>query len=101
MGQTAKERQAKYRAKRDTAGVNGNGERKLSMWVATETQLALRRLARREKTTLRAVLERLVREADEANLAALSIDAPEWDEYFGPDPLAGNGLDALLAANGN
>ena len=83
MGQSVKERQAKYRASRASAGESGNGERRLSMWVTTEAQLALERLAKHEKKTMRAVLERLVVEADEANLQNLSEDAPQWGEYFG------------------
>lgn len=83
MGQSVKERQAKYRASRASAGETGNGERRLSMWVTTEAQLALERLAKHEKKTMRAVLERLVVEADEANLQHLGEDAPQWGAYFG------------------
>jgi len=45
MAQTAAERQAAYRARRATAGNDGNGERRLSMWVTTESDLALARQA--------------------------------------------------------
>ena len=45
MTQTTAQRQAAYRARRDTAGKDGNGDRRLDMWVSTEAYLALTRLA--------------------------------------------------------
>jgi hypothetical protein len=47
MAQTTAERQAAYRARRATAGDDGNGDRRLSTWVTTEADLALARLANR------------------------------------------------------
>jgi hypothetical protein len=82
MGQTAAQRQAKCRKQRDLAGPEGNGQRRLSTWVDTGTHLALQRLARKEKTTLRAVLERLIAAADDGNLAGVEPDSPAWDVYF-------------------
>lgn len=35
MVKTTAERQAAYRARRDTAGVDGNGQRRVSMWLST------------------------------------------------------------------
>ncbi|SCU98858.1 conserved hypothetical protein [Cupriavidus necator] len=83
MARTAAERQAAYRSRRVTGGNNGNGERRLSVWVTTESDLALQRLARRYAVTKRAMLERLVATADAEILRTLDIDSPEWSEYFG------------------
>lgn len=44
MAQTTAQRQAAYRARRATAGKDGNGERRLDMWVSSEVDLALVRL---------------------------------------------------------
>lgn len=83
MARTAAQRQAAYRAKRASAGREGNGQRRLSLWAESGTALALARLARHEGVTQRAVLERLVRAADEAVLASIELDSPAWDTYFG------------------
>ena len=40
MAQTTAERQAAYHARRVTAGDDGNGDRRLSMWVTAEADLA-------------------------------------------------------------
>ncbi|ABM61214.1 hypothetical protein Hhal_0426 [Halorhodospira halophila SL1] len=45
--------------------------------------LALGRLARRYGVTKRAMVERLIVEADEAELRRMDPDAPEWAAYFG------------------
>lgn len=82
MPKSSAERQAAYRAGRDTAGLDGNGERRLNTWVSTSTHLALRRLAVRYGVTQREVLERLIRTEDENVLACMNIDTPEWDRYF-------------------
>ncbi len=55
MAQTTAQRQAAYRARRATAGKEGNGERRLDMWVSTEADLALARLARRFALTKRQI----------------------------------------------
>ena len=44
--------------------------------------LALARLARREGTSQRAVLERLIAAADDAVTGTLQPDAPEWAAYY-------------------
>jgi hypothetical protein len=82
MAQTTAERQAAYRARRATAGNDGNGERRLSIWVTTETDLALARLAFRYSVTKREMLERLVVRADAAVIRRLEPDSAEWDAYF-------------------
>lgn len=82
MPKSPAERQATYRASRRTAGLNGDGERRVNTWVSTATYLALRRLANRYGVTQREVIERLVRAEDDGVLAGLNIDTPEWKEYF-------------------
>jgi hypothetical protein len=83
MAQTAAQRQAAYRARRATAGAEGNGERRLSMWVSTAADLALARLARRYSVTKREMLERLIVRPDAAIVRRLDPDSPEWEAYFG------------------
>ena len=83
MGMSAAERQKKYRRSRVLAGVDGLGERRLSMWVSLEAGLALERLARRDGVTLKVALEKLVLAKDRQNLAAMVANTPEWVEYFG------------------
>lgn len=82
MAKTAAQRQADYRAKRAIAGNEGNGERRLNMWIETSAALALDRLATRYGVTKQAMIEKLITEADKAVLDTLDIDKPEWDEYF-------------------
>jgi hypothetical protein len=82
MARTTAQRQAAYRARRATAGNDGNGERRLSTWVSTEADLALERLARRYAVTKREMLERLVLRADAAIVRRLEPDSAEWDAYF-------------------
>lgn len=82
MAKTAAQRQAAYRARRPHAGENGNGERRLNLWVSTRTDLAIERLARRYCVTKREIVERLVIAMDDPIIATLDIDAPEWDQYF-------------------
>ena len=52
------------------------------MWVTTEADLALARLARRYSVTKREMLERLVVRADAAIVRRLDPDSAEWDAYF-------------------
>jgi hypothetical protein len=78
-----KQRQAAYRAWRPTAGNEGNGDRRLDVWVSTEVYLALERLARRDGSTKRRMLEQLISQEDSAVLRTLDPDGPEWDQYFG------------------
>lgn len=83
MAKTAAQRQAQYRANRKFAGDDGNGERRLSLWVNTSTDLAIARLARRYCVTKREIIEKLIRTEDERAIAGLDLDSKEWDEYFG------------------
>jgi hypothetical protein len=82
MALTTAQRQAAYRARRATAGESGNGDRRLDMWVSTEADLALARLARRYAVTKRQMLERLITRADDAIVHRLDPDSPQWDAYF-------------------
>jgi hypothetical protein len=75
MAQTTAQRQAAYRARRATAGKDGNGERRLDMWVSSEVDLALARLARRYAVTKRQMLERLIVRADDAIVRRLDPDS--------------------------
>ncbi len=79
MVRTAAQRQAHYRARRN----DGDGERRINTWVTSATDYALDRLARHHAMTRRAILERLIVEADAAILRTLDLDTPEWDTYFG------------------
>ncbi len=78
---TAAQRQAEYRKRRPFAGPEGNGERRLNTWVSTSAALALARLSNRYGVTNRAMLEKLILEADERISASLELDSPEWDDY--------------------
>jgi hypothetical protein len=82
MAKTAAQRQAAYRARRAQAGSDGNGERRLSVWVSTEAALALGRLAGRYGITKREMLERLVLAEDKRILDEISLDSAEWTAYF-------------------
>ncbi|WP_454740287.1 hypothetical protein [Cupriavidus necator] len=82
MAQTTAQRQAAYRARRATAGKDGYGERRLDMWVSSEADLALARLARRYAVTKREILERLIARADDAIVRRLDPDSEQWDLYF-------------------
>lgn len=79
MAKTAAQRQAHYRARR----YDGDGDRRINTWVSTATDFALDRLARHHGITRRAILERLIVEADDVILGTLDLDTPEWDSYFG------------------
>ena len=83
MAKTAAERQATYRKKRDCAGRDGNGERRINTWVSTSASLGLDRLARRYGVTNKEMLENLIEIAENNILSTLDIDTPEWDTYFG------------------
>ncbi len=72
---TATERQRAYRARRSTAG--DNGERRLQAWVTTKADLALDRLARHHGVTRRAMLEKLILEADDSITRGLDDEAFE------------------------
>jgi len=72
MAKSNAERQAAYR-QRHLKDVDGNGER-LSLLVDIHAKLALERLARRYAVTQRAMLERLIVEADKAVKADMSAE---------------------------
>ena len=82
MSKTAAERQAAYRKKRPYAGADRNGQRRLNTWLDTGPFLALARLARHHKVSQRAMLEKLIVTRDEAIMASLELDTPEWTAYF-------------------
>jgi hypothetical protein len=68
--------------RRAMAGRDGNGERRLDVWISTEAELALARLARRFAMTRRQMLERLITRADDAIVRRLDPDMEEWHLYF-------------------
>ena len=83
MAKTAAERQAKYRATRCFAGKDGNGERRLNIWISTEASCALDRLARRYCVTKREMIEKLIIDLDTSVLKTFqNADSKEWDQYF-------------------
>jgi hypothetical protein len=83
MAKTAAQRQAAYRARRAHAGREGNGERRLSLWISTEVAVRLARLARHHQVTRREIIERLVTAEDERVLKGIESDTPQWEAYFG------------------
>src|ERR1700674_4573060 len=95
MAKTAAQRQATYRARRPHAGHDGNGERRLSVWIETRAALALARLARRYAVTQRAVIERLVIAEDERILAGIKDDSAQWQAYFATPSLRRNDGDQI------
>lgn len=83
MIKSNKERQAAYRARRPFAGEDGNGERRVSMYVSTRAALALDRLARHHGVTKRQMMEQLLIAEDDKILAKLDLGTDAWNEYFG------------------
>jgi len=79
MAKTSRERQAAYRARRN----EGEGDRRLNMWISVKSDLALERLARRYGVTKRKMIEQLILFADDEIITQLQLDTPEWDAYFG------------------
>jgi hypothetical protein len=82
MAKTAAERQKAYRAQRQFAGEDGNGERRISAYVSTRAALALDRLAKSYGVTKREMLERLVVSAEDKLLEGMKSESPEWEKYF-------------------
>jgi hypothetical protein len=82
MAKTAAERQRDYRARRPFAGPDGNGERRLNVWVATGAAQALKRLAQHHGVSQRETVERLILDADERIVKGLDPDSAAWVEYF-------------------
>jgi hypothetical protein len=82
MRKTAAQRQADYRARRPLEGKDGNGQRRLNLWVDTRAHLALSRLAARYCVTKREMIERVILAEDERILATIEMPSQEWDTYF-------------------
>ena len=82
MAKSPAERQAAYRARQASEGADGNGQRRVSMWLSTGAALALERLARRYGVTQRQYVENMLVAEDERILATMAIDTPEWESYF-------------------
>jgi hypothetical protein len=82
MAKTTAERQATYRARRPFAGQDGNGERRLNLWLSTRADLALERLARRYCVTKREIIERLAIADDDRLLSTMEHDSLAWEIYF-------------------
>jgi len=87
MAKTTAQRQAQYRARRPLAGNDGNGERRLNLWVSTRADLAVERLARRYCVTKREIIERLAIAEDDRISSDIGLDSPEWNEYFNTAPV--------------
>jgi hypothetical protein len=83
MAKTTAERQAAYRSRRATSGENGDGQRRVSVWLSTGCALALGRLARRYGVTQQALIEMMLLAEDERVLSHIPADSAEWNEYFG------------------
>lgn len=79
MAKTVAERQAAYSAKQQ----EGDGGKKLCMWVSTSCNNGLDRLAKHHGMTKRELLMMLVKDADDAIIRHIDIDTPEWDRYMG------------------
>lgn len=82
MAKTTAERQAAYRERQDSGGVDGNGQRRVSMWLSTEAALALRLLSSRYGVKQRELVENMLLAEDERILATMKIATTEWDSYF-------------------
>jgi hypothetical protein len=82
MAKTPAERQKEYRAQRQFAGEDGNGERRISAYVSTRAALALDRLAKSYGITKREMLERLVVSAEDKLLKGMKSESSEWEKYF-------------------
>lgn len=82
MAKSTAERQAAYRERQDSGGADGNGQRRISMWLSTGATFAMARLASRYGVTQRELVENMLLAEDERVLATTMIDTPEWDTYF-------------------
>lgn len=81
MAKTNAERQKEYRKSRGVAG--DNGERRINMFVSTSAALSLKRLATHHGLTQRAMLEKLIADADKIATTDMSDDA--FNEYLEND----------------
>jgi hypothetical protein len=88
MAKTAAERQAGYRASRAYSGKDGEGQRRVNVWLSTGSALTLKRISRRYGITQQVLIERLLLAEDERILAGISVDSGEWSKYFGINTLA-------------
>ena len=86
MAKSSAERQAEYRARRATSGEKGDGERRLSTYISTRSDLALERLACRFGVTKKEMLENLILQADDEVKKLLDPDTLEWEFYFDKKP---------------
>lgn len=82
MAKTTAERQAACWERQDSRGVDGNAQRRVSMWLSTEAALALRRLSSGYGVTQRELVENMLLAEDERILATMKIDTTEWDSCF-------------------
>jgi hypothetical protein len=82
MAKTTAERQAAYRARQGCGSADGNGQRRIRMWLGTVAAVALARLALRYGITQRALIERMVLEEDARVLETLATESAKWDSYF-------------------
>lgn len=83
MAKTSAQRQQAYRAGRARAGrarAGDNGELRINTFVATSAALGLKRLAKHHGVTQRAMLERLIHDADKAVVAPM--DDAEFERYL-------------------
>lgn len=83
MAKTAAERQKEYRANRQFAGEEGNGERRITAYVSTRAALALQRLSNSYGVTKRELLEKLLIAEEDKVLKGLKLDSPEGRKYLG------------------
>ena len=82
MVKTAAERQKQYRASRQFAGEDGNGERRVTAYVSTRAALALDRLATRYGITKQEMLETLLIAEEDKVLKKIHADSPEGEAYL-------------------
>lgn len=75
---SAAQRQADRRRRLQTEGET----QRLNLWLDFATCAALRRLAKRDYVTQAQLLTQLIRRADDAVIATLDENKPEWDQYF-------------------
>lgn len=83
MVKTAAERQASYRASRAFSGTDGEGQRRVNVWLSAGSVLALKRIARRHGVTQQTLIENLLFAEDERILDGIPVDSAEWNKYFG------------------
>ncbi len=82
MALTNAERQKAYRQRRKFEGPDNNGERQLNTWISTGASLALKRLAKIYGITEKAMIQKLILEADRATVNSLELDSLEYNRYY-------------------